>query len=280
MDKFYRLGAIFIASIVMAIAFNMFLLPHEILSGGVTGVAMIFGLMTPVNSGIWLIFLNLPILVVGWMKLGKTFIANSIFSVAVTSIAMLYIPIVQVTEDALLSSVFGGVISGAAVGIIIRFYGSTGGFDVIGLLLTMKRDIPLGFMVFTLNSGVVFISGFIFNWELAMYTMASIYITGIVVDRIHTRHIKLSLMVVTAKGDEVKKKLLTNLYRGITVTDGEGAYTGAKVKVLHSVITRYELAFVRPLIREIDPNAFVSITETMEVVGNFRRDENYKKNQM
>lgn len=79
MDKFYRLGAIFIASIVMAIAFNMFLLPHEILSGGVTGIAMIFGLLTPVNSGIWLILLNLPILVIGWMKLGKTFIANSIF---------------------------------------------------------------------------------------------------------------------------------------------------------------------------------------------------------
>lgn len=280
MDKLYRLGAIFVASIIMGVAFNMFLLPHEILSGGITGIAMIFGLLTPINSGIWLILLNLPILIIGWMKLGKTFIANSIFSVAVTSISMLYIPIVQVTADALLSSVFGGVIIGAAVGIIIRFYGSTGGFDVIGLLLTMKRDIPLGFMVFVLNSGVVFISGFIFSWELAMYTMASIYITGIVVDRIHTRHIKLSLMVVTANGDEVKKKLLANLYRGITVTDGEGAYSGTKVKILHSVITRYELAFVRPLIKEIDPNAFVSITETMEVVGNFRRDDNYKKNPM
>lgn len=280
MDKLYRLGSIFIASIIMGVAFNMFLLPHEILSGGVTGIAMIFGLMTPVNSGIWLILLNLPILVIGWMKLGKTFIANSIFSVAVTSISMLYIPIVEVTADALLSSVFGGVIIGGAVGIIIRCYGSTGGFDVIGLLLTMRRDIPLGFMVFSLNSGVVFISGFIFSWELAMYTMASIYITGIVVDRIHTRHIKLSLMVVTAKGDEVKQKLLTNLYRGITVVDGEGAYTGSKVKVLTSVITRYELAFVRPLIKEIDPNAFVSITETMEVVGNFRRDDNFKKNPM
>ncbi|MFC4714361.1 YitT family protein [Planococcus dechangensis] len=280
MDKLYRLGAIFVASIIMGVAFNMFLLPHEILSGGITGIAMIFGLLTPINSGIWLILLNLPILIIGWMKLGKTFIANSIFSVAVTSVSMLYIPIVQVTADALLSSVFGGVIIGAAVGIIIRFYGSTGGFDVIGLLLTMKRDIPLGFLVFVLNSGVVFISGFIFSWELAMYTMASIYITGIVVDRIHTRHIKLSLMVVTANGDEVKKKLLANLYRGITVTDGEGAYSGTKVKILHSVITRYELAFVRPLIKEIDPNAFVSITETMEVVGNFRRDDNYKKNPM
>ena len=277
MDKFYRLATIFVASIVLAFAFNMFLLPHEILSGGVTGIAMIFSLMTPINAGIWLIILNIPILIIGWMKLGHTFIGNSIFSVIVTSIAMLYIPVVQVTNDALLSSVFGGVIVGAAVGIIIRFYGSTGGFDVVGLLLTMKRDIPLGILVFGLNSIVVFVSGFIFSWELALYTMASIYITGLVVDRIHTRHIKLSLMVVTNKGDKVKKELLDNLYRGVTVVDGEGAYSQAKLKVLYTVITRYELAFVRPLIKNIDPDAFVSISETMEVMGNFRRDSNFKK---
>ncbi|ETP69574.1 YitT family protein [Planomicrobium chinense] len=277
MDKVYSTAIIFLGSLLLGVAFNMFLLPHEILSGGITGIAMIFSLMLPVNAGIWLILLNIPVLVLGWMKLGKVFILNSIFSVAVTSISMLYIPVMKVTEDALLSSVFGGVLVGVGVGFIIRFYGSTGGFDVIGLLLTMKRDIPLGFLVFGLNSLVVFVSGFIFTWELAMYTMASIYITGLVVDRIHTRHIKLSLMVVTSKGDAVKKQLLEHLYRGITVTDGEGAYSGNKVKVLYSVISRYELAYVRPLIKEIDPNAFVSISETMEVMGNFRKDDNFKK---
>ncbi|MBX0315216.1 YitT family protein [Planococcus glaciei] len=277
MDKVYSTAIIFLGSLLLGVAFNMFLLPHEILSGGITGIAMILSLMLPVNAGIWLILLNIPVLVLGWMKLGKTFILNSIFSVAVTSISMLYIPVMKVTEDALLSSVFGGVLVGIGVGFIIRFYGSTGGFDVIGLLLTMKRDIPLGFLVFGLNSLVVFVSGFIFTWELAMYTMASIYITGLVVDRIHTRHIKLSLMVVTSKGDAVKKQLLEHLYRGITVTDGEGAYSGNKVKVLYSVISRYELAYVRPLIKEIDPNAFVSISETMEVMGNFRKDDNFKK---
>ncbi|MBB5179875.1 uncharacterized membrane-anchored protein YitT (DUF2179 family) [Planomicrobium koreense] len=278
MDKLYSAGIIFAGSVLLGFAFNMFLLPHEILSGGITGVAMIFSLMTPINAGVWLLLLNIPILVLGWMKLGKMFILNSVYSVAVTSVTMLYIPVMKVTEDALLSSVFGGVLVGIGVGFIIRFYGSTGGFDVVGLLLTMKRDIPLGFMVFGLNSLVVFVSGFIFSWELAMYTMASIYITGLVVDRIHTRHIKLSLMVVTTQGDAVKQKMLANLYRGITVTDGEGAYSGNKVKVLYTVITRYELAHVRPLIKEIDPHAFVSITETMEVMGNFRRDDNYKKN--
>jgi uncharacterized membrane-anchored protein YitT (DUF2179 family) len=277
MDKVYSLAVIFFGSVLLGVAFNMFLLPHEILSGGVTGLAMIFGLLTPVNSGIWLFVLNIPIFILGWMKLGKVFIFNSVFSVAVTSISMLYIPVMKVTDDVLLSSVFGGVLVGAGAGFIIRFYGSGGGFDIIGLLLTMKRDIPLGFLVFALNSVVIFISGFIFSWELAMYTMASIYITGLVIDRIHTRHIKLNMQVVTSHGDAVKKKLLENLQRGITVTDGEGAYSGNKVKVLYSVITRYELAYIRPLIKEVDPSAFVSISETMEVMGNFRRDNNFKK---
>ncbi|MCH4826228.1 YitT family protein [Planococcus halocryophilus] len=280
MNKWMRLLIIFISSIVLGVAFNMFLLPHEILAGGVTGIAMMLGLITPLNAGVWMIVLNIPILVVGWMKLGKNFIANSLFSVVVTSISMLYIPVVQITEDALLSTVFGGVIAGASMGVIIRYYSSTGGFDVIGLLLSMKRDIPLGALVFVLNSTVVFVSGFVFSWELAMYTMASIYISGLVIDRVHTRHIKLSLMVVTAQGDAVKKELLDNLYRGITVVDGEGAYSSAKVKVLYSVIGRHELAFVRPLIKNIDPNAFVSISETMEVMGNFRKDDNFMKNPM
>ncbi|TMW72792.1 YitT family protein [Alteribacter natronophilus] len=272
MNNVYRILIIFVASIVVGFAFNVFLLPHEVLTGGVTGLAMVFGLLTPVNTGYWIFLLNIPILILGWMKLGKMFIGNSIFSVFITSVSMLYIPVVPVTNDALLSSVFGGVIAGAAIGVIIRNYGSTGGFDVVSLVLIKRWDVPLGALIFALNSGVVFISGFFFAWELAMYTMASIYITGLVIDRIHTRHIKLNLMVVTTRGDELKKNLIANLYRGITVMDGEGAYSGTGVKVMYTVISRYELAIVRPLIKEVDPNAFVSVSETVEVMGNFRRD--------
>ncbi|KMJ55574.1 hypothetical protein AB685_26510, partial [Bacillus sp. LL01] len=120
MSNVYRLIGIFVASVVLGFAFNLFLLPHEVLTGGVTGLAMVFGLLTPVNAGIWIFVLNIPIFILGWLGLGKTFIGNSVFSVMVTSVAMLYIPVVQVTDDALLSSVFGGVIAGAAIGFIIR----------------------------------------------------------------------------------------------------------------------------------------------------------------
>ncbi|WP_077324865.1 YitT family protein [Virgibacillus siamensis] len=271
MHHLYKYAVLFVFSIVLGFAFNMFLLPHEVLSGGVTGLAMIFGLLTPINSGIWLVIFNIPVFIMGWMRLGKEFIANSIFSVFITSVSMQYIPVLKVTDDALLSAVFGGVIVGISIGFIVRFYGSTGGADIIGLVVTQKRDIPLGVLIFGLNSIVVFISGFFFSWDLALYTMASIYITGVVVDRVHTRHVKLSLMVVTQRGDQLKNELIANLIRGITVMNGYGAYSNHETKVLYTVITRYELALVKSLIKSVDPKAFVSISETAEVMGNFRK---------
>ncbi|WP_347553191.1 YitT family protein (plasmid) [Pseudalkalibacillus hwajinpoensis] len=271
MNRLYKYIILFLSSLVLGFAYNMFYLPHEVLSSGVNGLAMVFGLLTPINSGIWLVILNIPILFMGWLRLGREFVWNSIFSVFITSISMQYIPLYKITEDVLLSAVFGGVIAGISIGIIIRLNGSTGGFDIIGLVLTQKRDIPLGGLIFGLNSIVVFVSGFVFSWELALYTMASIYITGIVIDRIHTRHIKLNLMVVTNRGEELKRELLNNLIRGITVINGEGGYSKTERKVLYTVISRYELAKVKSLIRSIDPKAFVSISETVEVIGNFRR---------
>src|SRR5699024_2293028 len=157
-----------------------------ILSGGVTGLAMILGLLLPINAGIWLFILNIPVFIVGLMKLGQEFVWNSIFSVLVTSISMQYIRVLQVADDALLSAVVGGVITGIAIGFIVRFNGSTGGADIIGLVITQKYDIRLGAMIFGINSTVVFISGFFFSWNLAMLTMASIYISGVVIYRVHT----------------------------------------------------------------------------------------------
>ncbi|WP_010529682.1 YitT family protein [Lentibacillus jeotgali] len=267
----YKYAVLFAASIVLGFAFNMFLLPHEVLSGGVTGLAMIFGLLSPINSGIWLVILNIPVFIIGLMRLGRGFIWNSVLSVFITSVSMQYIPVLKITDDALLSAVFGGIITGIAIGFIVRFNGSTGGADIIGLVVTQKQDIPLGILIFSINSIVVFISGFVFSWNLAILTMASIYITGVVIDRVHTRHIKLSLMVVTTKGEELKNELIGNLIRGITVMNGYGAYTNNENKVLYTVITRYELALVKSLIKNVDPKAFVSISETSEVLGNFRK---------
>jgi uncharacterized membrane-anchored protein YitT (DUF2179 family) len=259
------------ASVLVAFALNMFLLPHQILVGGVTGIGMIIGLLTPLNTG-WVIFaINIPIFILGILYLGKRFVVFSILSVFVTAFSMQFIAVEAITSDPIIASVFGGVIAGIAIGLIIRFGGSSGGLDIIGLILIQKRDFPLGAVMFAMNGVVIFISGFLFNWDLALYTLLSIFVTGKVIDSIHTKHIKLTLMIISSMGDEIKKELLSKVYRGITVMEGVGAYSQERRKVLFTVVSRYELEEIKSAIRKIDPNAFVNITETVEVMGMFRK---------
>ena len=269
-----RMVIIVLSSILIAFAWNVFLLPHKILSSGVSGIAMIISLLTPINTGVINFALNLPLLLLGYMKLGKKFITNTILSVVVTSVALWLIPVEPISSDPIMSSLFGGVLAGIGTGFIFRSSGSTGGLDIIVFLLTRKKEFSLGTLTFTLNAVIVFVSGFLFDWDTALYTMLSIFATGKVIDMIHTKHLKVTLMIITSKGEEIRKSLISRLVRGITIVDGEGAYTREKRKVLFMIISRYQLVEVKRVIMENDPKAFVNIMETVEVMGYFHRDFN------
>ncbi len=260
-----------VGSVIVGVAYNLFLIPHEILSSGLSGIAIMLGLITPLNTGVINFLLNLPLLLVGVKKLGKQFIYYTIFSVVMISVSLYVIPIYEVSTEPVLSSLFGGVLTGLGIGLIFRASGSSGGFDIIAMLLTKKKDFPLGALLSAMNGVVVAASGFIFTWDAALYTMLAIYATGKVVDAIHTNHIKLTLTIITAKGEAVKDKLLANVYRGVTMMPGVGAYSGEERAVLMTVITRYQLNSVKEMIHEADPNAFINVTETVEVFGSFHR---------
>lgn len=262
-----RFLGVIIGSIIIAVAFNLFLIPHKILSSGIGGIAIILGIVTPVNTGIINFVLNLPILILGYIGLGKKVIFNTVVSVVV----LYYVPVKVVATDPLLSSIFGGVIAGAGIGLVFNCNGSTGGFDIIGMLLSRKRDIKLGGFLIILNAVVVIIAGFFFTWDVALTSLLSIYVTGKVIDAVHTKHRKVTLMIVTNEAEKMKKQLLSTVVRGITLLDGEGAYSSEKKRVLMTVVSREELASMKLTISEIDPNAFVNITETVEVLGLFRR---------
>lgn len=260
-----------LSSILVAFAYNFLLIPHEILSGGLSGIAIMLGIITPFNTGVLNLLLNLPLLILGVMKLGKRFISYTILSVAVLSVSLYIIPIYKATQEPILASLFGGVIVGFAMGMIFRAAGSSGGFDIIAMLLSRKRDFPLGTLIAAMNGVVVAVSGFVFSWDAALLTLVSIYATGKVVDTIHTSHIKLTLMIITSKGEEVKQQLLEKLHRGVTIIDAKGAYSGEGRQVLITVITRYQLADVKSTIKETDPQSFVNILQTTEVIGMFDR---------
>ncbi|MBO0962073.1 YitT family protein [Neobacillus sp. MM2021_6] len=270
MKKLQFLGLI-LGSLIVVFGFNLFLIPHQVLSSGLSGISMMIGMISPINTGLANFLLNFPLLIIGYKMLGKKFIMNSIFSVFIISVGLYLVPVHEIAKDTILSSIFGGALTGIGVGIVFRSSGSTGGFDIIGMIVSRKRDFPIGTLLSGMNAVVIVISGFLFNWDSALNTLVSIYVTGKVVDAIYTDHAKLTLMIITEKGQEMREHLLTNLYRGLTIMDGVGGYSNNQRNVLITVISRYELNEVKNLITEVDPAAFVNITETIEVMGLFHR---------
>jgi uncharacterized membrane-anchored protein YitT (DUF2179 family) len=260
---------IFVGSLLVAVGFNMFLIPHQLLSGGVSGIAMAIGYFTHWNIGLLYFIFNLPIMIWGLIVIGRRFIVISVISVVLTTWLMQILP--SIAQDSVLGAVFGGVLVGIGSGITLRIGGSSGGFDIIGSILTRKWDFPLGTVLSLLNASVILALGFFKkDWDLALYSMLAIYISGKVVDTIHIRHVKVTAFIVTKQKQQLLDKLLT-ISRGVTLIKTEGAYTSQEQDMLMTVTTRYELVSLKKIIKEIDPKAFVNIVETVGVVGEFHK---------
>lgn len=266
-----QLLAITIGSAIIAAAFNLFLIPHEVLSSGLSGLSMMVGMLTPLDTGAANFLLNLPLLILGYLKLGRKFILHTIISVLLISVGLSVIPVYDFASNNILSSVFGGALAGLGIGLVLRQSASTGGLDIIAMLVSRKKDFPIGTLLSAMNAVIICISGFLFDWDTALNTMVSIFVTGKVIDAIYTHHVKLTLTIITAKGEEMREQLVQNVYRGLTVLDGMGGFSKEGRNILLTVITRYELAEVKSLIAEVDPDAFVNITKTIEVMGLFHK---------
>ncbi|KGR73640.1 YitT family protein [Ureibacillus manganicus] len=259
-------------SLIVAFGFNFFLVPYAILSGGISGIAILIGLVTPFNIGLMNLLLNVPLLILGYFKLGKTITINTLIVVISLSFFLYVLPIVTVTDNILLSTVFGGIIGGIGVGLILKFSGTSGGLDIIAIIVSRSSNFSVGLLLTGMNGIVVLISGAFFNWNIALYTLLSIYLSGIVIDRIHTNHIKVTMQIVTSKGEAIRKDLLKTIYRGITVTEGYGGYTKEKKEILMMVVTRYEVLQVKKIVRNHDKHAFINIMRTVEVDGEFAKN--------
>lgn len=262
---------IIIGGVLIASGFNLFLVPHHLLSGGVSGLAMLTGYFSPLNINTMYLAYNVPLLIIGLFMLGKRFIGLSILSVAVVTWAMALIPEQAVASDTLLSAAFGGVLVGIGSGISFRSGGSSGGFDIIGSIVTRFKDLPVGNILVILNASVIIAMGYLEgDWNLALASMVSIYISSKVLDLIHISHNKVTLFIITDHTEELLDKLLT-LPRGVTLIKTEGAFSHKEKDMLMTVTTRYELSELREIIRKTDPSAFVNIVETVGVMGSFRR---------
>lgn len=273
-----KMIVVVIGAFLNALAMNLFLIPANIYASGFTGLAQLLsrlvGSFAPFNisTGILLFILNIPVTIIAWRKVGKSFTFYSFLSVILMSVFLEMIPIVHVSPDILLNAVFGGVIAAVGVGITLKYGASTGGMDIIAMLLSRMKDRPVGTYLFALNGIIIVTAGYIYGPEKALYTIVTLYTSTRVIDAIHTRHEKLTVMIITKKSDELKQAIHSKLVRGITSLPAKGGFTNENKEMLMIVITRYELYELEKVIQQTDSQAFTNIVETAHVFGMFRKD--------
>ncbi|NRD78399.1 YitT family protein [Bacillus sp. BRMEA1] len=269
---------VIIGAFLVAIGVNLFLVPANVYSSGFTGIAQLLSKVLGdytsihVSMGLLLLILNIPVAILGWKKVGKTFTIYSFLSVILSSFFLDLVPVKQVSNDILLNAVFGGVIVAVGVGITLKWGASTGGLDIIAMVLSKMKDKPIGPYMFVLNGIIIVTTGLIYDWQKALYTLVFLYASTRVIDAIHTRHLKLTAMIITKKANELKEAIHAKLSRGITMIPAKGAFSNEAREMMMIVITRYELFDLEIIIKEIDPNAFTNIIETTAVYGFFRRE--------
>jgi uncharacterized membrane-anchored protein YitT (DUF2179 family) len=273
-----KVTVVILGALLNAISMNLFLIPANVYSSGFAGIAQLLSKIlteyTPItfSMGFLLLILNIPVAILGWVKVGKSFTLYSFISVLLTSLFLEIIPIKELSHDILLNAVFGGVILAVGVGFTLKWGASTGGLDIIAMVLSRLKDKPVGTYMFTLNAIIIVTAGYLYGWEKALYTLVTLYTSTRVIDAIHTRHEKLTAIIITRNGEELKKAIQAKLVRGITTLPAKGAYTNETKDMLMIVITRYELFDLERIIKEVDSSAFTNIIETASVVGFFRRD--------
>jgi uncharacterized membrane-anchored protein YitT (DUF2179 family) len=273
-----KVMVVIFGALLNAISMNLFLIPANVYSSGFAGIAQLLSKVLTdispfsVSMGYLLLFLNIPVAILGWKKVGKSFTVFSFLSVLLTTFFLEIIPIKELSHDILLNAVFGGVILAVGVGFTLKWGASTGGLDIVAMVLSRAKDKPVGTYMFTLNAIIILTAGILYGWEKALYTLVTLYTSTRVIDAIHTRHEKLTAIIITRNGEDLKKAIHSQLVRGITTIPAKGAYTNETKDMMMIVITRYELFDLERIIKEVDPNAFTNIIETSSVVGFFRRD--------
>ncbi|RSU15763.1 hypothetical protein CBF29_00170 [Vagococcus elongatus] len=279
-----RCVVILINALLAAIGLNLFLIPANVFSAGLNGVSQllsealnIFSGIT-VDTGILVFLLNIPVFMLGWIKLGPKATIYSFLTVFSFSISLLLIPVHAIVEDTLLNAIVGGVLVGIGAALCLKFGFTTGGFDVLSVIIAKSTGKSVGNMMFLMNLLIIMLAGLLFNWEQAIYTVISIYCLSIVVDKIHTSGNKLTLMIISdIPEDNMVQQLRKTVVRGITIFPGKGGISKKERSVYMIVVSRYELYDIEKAIYEVDPHAFVNVMPTEHVMGLFYTENQQKE---
>ena len=259
-----------VGAVVAAFALEEFLVPFTILDGGVVGISMIISQLWGVPLGVLTIALNIPFMIVGFKRLGMRFLVKAIYAMVVfSSFLGVFEHMKEVTNQEILVVVFGGVLLGIGVGLILRYGGCLDGTEIVAMLLSHHMEFSVGQIVLFFNIIIYAAAGFLFGPDRALYSLLTYFITSKVIDIVENGMEQgKSVMIITDHGKDIADKIYSQLGRTCTQMEGKGMVSNGKKTVLYCVITRVEVPAIKKIINDADVSAFMTISDVSEIVGN------------
>jgi uncharacterized membrane-anchored protein YitT (DUF2179 family) len=264
-----------LGALTQAVGLRLFLVPANLASGGVSGIAQLIHHFTGFPIGAMVLIGNIPLFILGWRFLGgRRFALRSAVAIISYSLAvdlLLYVPFFPkqgLTDDILLNSLYGAVVSGVGYGLVYRARGTSGGSDVLARIINHWRGISMTQSYLMVDSLVILAAGFVFGWKEALYAIITLYVSGLVAETVlEGGGTVRAAMIITTKPKEIADEIMVELERGVTILQGTGAYTGEERPVLYCVVSRSEIPQVKAIVHDIDPAAFMVVGVTHEVLG-------------
>ena len=275
-----KVSASLLYGFLSAIAVNFFFQPGHVYSSGATGLAQILSVLShrfigftiPVSLTFYAI--NIPLMIVAWYQIGHKFTIFTFLTVSMSSFFIQFVPVVTLTNDPIMNALFGGVVMGTGIGFALRNNISSGGTDIVSLTIRKQTGKNVGSISFLVNGTIMLIAGLTFGWKYALYSMITIFVSSRVTDAVFTKQKRMQAMIVTSQPDAIIEKIHKKLHRGATIIhNAEGTYNHQAKAVLLTVITRAEFNEFKYIMRKADPQAFITISDNVHIIGRFVETE-------
>lgn len=252
-----------------AVAINGIIIPHEFAASGITGLALIIKELFPaLDVGMIYFLINIPLFLGAMMAVGRRFFFYSLAGTVIFSLALVLVQVDLRVEDEILASILAGIIIGIGGGITLRSQGSAGGGDILSVMLLKRFSISLGSSLLALNVVVLGLTAVVFSIDAALYTLIQIYVAANLINLVVTGlSQRKAVMIISKHWPEINREILLDLRRGTTVIPARGGFSGSEENMLYAVVDFREIGPLKNMIRSIDPDAFVVVTDTMEVMN-------------
>lgn len=274
----FPLCMIMLGAACAAFSIECFLVPNTILDGGITGISLMLSYATKIPLSIFIIAINIPFFVVGYRHLGKTFLIRAVWAMGIFAASLVFFEKIKtVTESELLAVVYGGVLLGTGVGLVLRYGGCLDGTEIVAMLLSKKYGISTGALIFIFNIVIYSTAGLLFGWDRAMLSLLTYFLSYKMIDVVEEalEQAKAS-MIITDNATEISDKIYKRLGRTCTKISAEGKVSGSSKVVLYCVITRVEVSELKRIINETEGSSFVTISEVSEIIGNHIKSSEMK----